>query len=263
MDENRHWARREARRRFLAAWAASLAIHAALFTLLFAIPSPPASVAPPLEVSLEGGEMRDKASGSMNEIVKGATAAQTEARSASTAAPGAAPGGPSSAGQQASPASIAGIAADAVPTGAADPGGAGSGSPGIGGAGSGSGSSGIGGASVGDGNQSSQGIGGAGSGARGTDGDQAAALAARVGAAIEARKTYPEAARRRGTEGVVRLALRVSADGALVAARLTGSSGSPLLDRAALDLASSVFPVDNLARRELELELSVRYGLTR
>ena len=88
-----------------------------------------------------------------------------------------------------------------------------------------------------------------------------AVFAARVGAAIEARKTYPEAARRRGAEGVVRLRLRVSPDGRLVSARLVAGSGSSLLDRAALGLASSVFPLDNPARRELEFALAVRYSL--
>jgi len=91
--------------------------------------------------------------------------------------------------------------------------------------------------------------------------ESVAALAERVGSAIEARKTYPEAARRRGTEGVVALGLRVAEDGRLLAAKLAASSGSTLLDRSALDLASSVFPVDNLARRELELVVSVRYEL--
>jgi protein TonB len=93
-------------------------------------------------------------------------------------------------------------------------------------------------------------------------GDSGAELAARVGAAFEARKTYPEAARRRGAEGVVRLRLRVSGDGRLLAAKLAASSGSSLLDRAALELASSVFPLDNTARRELEFVLAVRYSLS-
>jgi outer membrane biosynthesis protein TonB len=46
-------------------------------------------------------------------------------------------------------------------------------------------------------------------------------------------------------------------------AKLVASSGSTLLDRAALDLAASVFPVDNIVGRELELSLSVRYELKR
>jgi len=92
---------------------------------------------------------------------------------------------------------------------------------------------------------------------------EVAVLTARVSAALEARKKYPEAARRRGAEGVVALRLRVAEDGRLLAAKLAASSGSALLDRAALDLASSIFPVDNAARKELELAVSVRYELKR
>lgn len=107
--------------------------------------------------------------------------------------------------------------------------------------------------------------GGSGSGSAvgrvGAENDPAAILAARVGAAIEERKTYPEAARRRGSEGVVRLRLRLSSDGRLIAATLASSSGSSLLDLAALDLAASVFPLDNIVRKELELVLAVRYSL--
>ena len=93
--------------------------------------------------------------------------------------------------------------------------------------------------------------------------DPSAELASKVGRAMEERKSYPEAARRRGAEGTVRLRLRLSADGHLISAKLDGSSGSALLDRAALDLASSVFPLDNIMRREIELLLAVRYYLPR
>jgi TonB family protein len=92
-------------------------------------------------------------------------------------------------------------------------------------------------------------------------GDLSAELAANISAALEARKTYPETARRRGVEGIVRLRLRLSADGRLLAATLAASSGSALLDRAALELASSVFPLDNIVRLELELVLAVNYSL--
>jgi TonB family protein len=91
--------------------------------------------------------------------------------------------------------------------------------------------------------------------------DPAAAFVARVGAALQARKTYPEAARRRGAEGVVRLRLRVSEDGHLVSATIASSSGSGLLDHAALALASSVFPQENQSQRELTFVLAVKYSL--
>ena len=76
----------------------------------------------------------------------------------------------------------------------------------------------------------------------------------------ERRIPRPRAAGAR--EGLVRLKLRVSGDGRLIAAKIAASSGSTLLDRAALDLAFSVFPLDNIARRELDLVLAVRYSLS-
>lgn len=48
---------------------------------------------------------------------------------------------------------------------------------------------------------------------------------------------YPPESRRRGEEGVVRLALRIGADGRVQAAEVTGTSGHPALDRAALAAA--------------------------
>lgn len=48
---------------------------------------------------------------------------------------------------------------------------------------------------------------------------------------------YPPESRRRGEEGVVRLALRVGPDGQVEDAEVSESSGHPALDRAALDAA--------------------------
>ncbi len=82
-----------------------------------------------------------------------------------------------------------------------------------------------------------------------------------VRARLEAGKSYPEAARRRGAEGTVRLSLRVGARGELLEARVAVTSGSALLDRAALELARASFPLDNPARREATLEIALRYTL--
>jgi len=46
---------------------------------------------------------------------------------------------------------------------------------------------------------------------------------------------YPGAARRMGDEGEVRLDVHVGADGSVLEVRLRQSSGSPLLDRTAID----------------------------
>jgi protein TonB len=48
---------------------------------------------------------------------------------------------------------------------------------------------------------------------------------------------YPSDARRRGEEGVVRLALRIAVDGTVTSAEVASSSGIPALDRAALEAA--------------------------
>ncbi|MBR0674257.1 energy transducer TonB [Roseomonas soli] len=46
---------------------------------------------------------------------------------------------------------------------------------------------------------------------------------------------YPAESRRRGEEGVVRLALRIGSDGRVEGAEVTDSSGYAALDRAALE----------------------------
>lgn len=48
---------------------------------------------------------------------------------------------------------------------------------------------------------------------------------------------YPPESRRRGEEGVVRLALRIDAEGRVQAVEVTGASGHPALDRAAVAAA--------------------------
>ena len=100
-------------------------------------------------------------------------------------------------------------------------------------------------------------------GATAASDEAASRFIADIRAAIEARKAYPRAARMRGTEGVVRLRLRISGDGRLIGATIAASSGSTLLDRAALDLVHSIFPRTNPTGRELDPLLAVSYSLTR
>jgi len=104
-------------------------------------------------------------------------------------------------------------------------------------------------------------IGGSASGLGGADAE--ALFYGRLRAAVEQRKVYPAAARLRGTEGLVRVRLHISADGRLLTASLAASSGSSLLDAAAIELVSSVFPMPNPLGRELEPVLAVKYSLTR
>jgi len=227
MDETRRLERNARRRRSLVAWAASLAIHAAFFGLLFSVKSSLPSINPGLAVSIRiaqdtGAPRRSRAVSASRSAVRPA-ARPTDEGALSDA----------SSADEAKKAEAPRPIADASGDSRAD------------------GPSGLSEALPGS-------IGGIASG-----GESVAALAERVGSAIEARKTYPETARRRGAEGIVALKLRVAGDGRLLVAKLVASSGSTLLDRAALDLAASVFPVDNIVGRELELSLSVRYELKR
>ncbi|HUW41417.1 MAG TPA: TonB family protein [Rectinemataceae bacterium] len=84
---------------------------------------------------------------------------------------------------------------------------------------------------------------------------------AQIRAAIERGKIYPPAARMRGTEGLVRIRLSISADGRLLHAALSSSSGSSLLDQAALDLVAKVFPLANPTGRRLDPTIAVNYSL--
>jgi TonB family protein len=100
-------------------------------------------------------------------------------------------------------------------------------------------------------------VGPGGAGARDPALDLLDAVQARMAAGLR----YPEAARLRGTSGTARVLLRVAPDGRLGEARIAASAGSGVLDRAALDLARSVFPLDNPAASEVQIEIAVTYRL--
>jgi TonB family protein len=91
--------------------------------------------------------------------------------------------------------------------------------------------------------------------------DPALALLDSVQARMAALLSYPEAARRRGAEGSARVALSVASDGTLLKSRIASSSGSALLDSAALALARAAFPIKNPAAASVELEIAVGYRL--
>jgi TonB family C-terminal domain len=73
---------------------------------------------------------------------------------------------------------------------------------------------------------------------------------------------YPAAARRRGLEGTAIVAFVVGGSGALESASVERSSDSDILDRAALDLLKSVFPVENEAHSRLSLRIAIGYRLS-
>jgi protein TonB len=56
-------------------------------------------------------------------------------------------------------------------------------------------------------------------------------------------KKYPDEARRRGVEGVVKLKFVVDADGKVLSFELASSSGNPALDRATLDMLRRAQPL--------------------
>jgi TonB family protein len=87
-------------------------------------------------------------------------------------------------------------------------------------------------------------------------------LRQRISALIHQRLRYPPAAKRRGIEGTVKLILGISSDGELRGLRLQESSGSSLLDRAALELSREIFPLREIRiPSSTELALSIRYML--
>jgi|GEM_PF-7115031 len=80
------------------------------------------------------------------------------------------------------------------------------------------------------------------SGPSGNSAPEGGAFSLWIDGAIKTRLLYPERAQRRGLEGSVLIELRASADGQTGTAALIRGSGHGLLDRAALDLAQSLFP---------------------
>ncbi|MGH6793950.1 MAG: TonB family protein [Methylocella sp.] len=76
-------------------------------------------------------------------------------------------------------------------------------------------------------------------------------------------KHYPEAARERGEQGTVRLALTIDRGGHVVAARLIASSGSSALDHAALEMArhASGRPLPPEMGSSVSVTVPIRYSM--
>jgi protein TonB len=79
---------------------------------------------------------------------------------------------------------------------------------------------------------------------------------------IIARKIYPQAARRRNIEGEVVVFLRLDQRGELVDLHVRQSSGSTILDRAAISLIEKVIPYEHGLEGDFAVEIPVRYSLT-
>lgn len=90
--------------------------------------------------------------------------------------------------------------------------------------------------------------------------DRAAAL---LLARVEAALVYPETARRRGTEGVVGLRIFLDGSGALADLKISRSSGSALLDKAAREAVAACLPLPNPSGAPLSFELAIRFALNK
>lgn len=75
------------------------------------------------------------------------------------------------------------------------------------------------------------------------------------------KKMYPQAARRRNIEGVVLVFLELDAGGQPVELRIIQSSGSRILDNAALSLIEKVIPFEHGLDGTLSVEIPIRYDL--
>lgn len=76
---------------------------------------------------------------------------------------------------------------------------------------------------------------------------------------IKRRLVYPKRAQQRHIEGIVKLLVTINADGTQCNSRVTNSSGSALLDQAALDLVSSLFPSPVSPKKELTESINIQY----
>jgi protein TonB len=92
---------------------------------------------------------------------------------------------------------------------------------------------------------------------------EAAAWRSAWAAALSWSKHYPEAARARGEQGTVRLALVIGRSGHVISARLIGSSGSSTLDQAALEMArnASGRPLPPEMGSSVSLIVPIRYSI--
>jgi protein TonB len=94
-------------------------------------------------------------------------------------------------------------------------------------------------------------------------GREYAALLAYVKEFIDKNLVYPPMARRRNVEGVVGVHFEIEGNGSLVAITVDHSSGSSILDNAAVSLIKKMHPPENLTlNRTLALRINIAYELT-
>jgi protein TonB len=74
---------------------------------------------------------------------------------------------------------------------------------------------------------------------------------------------YPPIARRRNIQGTVGISFEIETNGELVSVSVNGSSGSSVLDNAAVSLVNKIRPFENVTiKRKLALRVNIEYKLT-
>ena len=87
-------------------------------------------------------------------------------------------------------------------------------------------------------------------------------LLAYISGLIRQNLLYPQMARRRNIEGVVGVHFEIGIDGGLVSVRVNHSSGSSILDRAAVSLIERICPIKSSAvRKSMALNINITYEL--
>ncbi len=89
-------------------------------------------------------------------------------------------------------------------------------------------------------------------------------LLQRIDALVSRNLVYPPLARKRNIEGAVRLSLLIGKDGSLIKSSITSSSGSSILDKAAMALVEGIFPLGLMYDLDGEAAIGIRvvYSLT-
>jgi len=85
----------------------------------------------------------------------------------------------------------------------------------------------------------------------------------RIKQKIDDAKEYPQRARRRNLEGVVKVLFTIGGRGELVSISVSSSSGSRILDRSAVKAVQKAAPFDPPPNKTVTIELPIKYQLTR
>jgi protein TonB len=89
------------------------------------------------------------------------------------------------------------------------------------------------------------------------------ALLAYIKEFIDKNLVYPPMARRRNIEGTVGISFEIETNGELVSVSVNHSSGSSILDNAAISLVNKIRPFENITiKRKLALRVNIEYKLT-